>query len=92
MLLSHPDVEDAAVVGVMHQSKETETPRAYVIRKISSELSAKDLYQFARGKLASYKALDGGIVFTESIPRTASGKIQRFKLRETDNSVPLFGQ
>jgi hypothetical protein len=63
----------------------TEVPRAYVVRRTGPEaptaLTAEMVYHFARTRLASYKALDGGIVFVDHIPRTASGKVQRFKLK-----------
>ena len=45
-----------------------------------SLITADEVYAFARKQLASYKALDGGVVFVEEIPRTPSGKIQRYKL------------
>lgn len=60
-------------------------PRAFVVRSRDpalKRLTAKEVYNFARDKLASYKALDGGVIFVEEIPRTASGKIQRFKLSQ----------
>ena len=62
-----------------------EVPRAFVVRSRDpavSRLSAEEVYKFARQNLASYKALDGGVIFVEEIPRTASGKIQRFKLSQ----------
>ena len=47
-------------------------------------VSTKEVYEFARGKLATYKALNGGVVFVDASPRTASGKIQRFKCLQLD--------
>ena len=77
----HEQIDDVAVAGVLREDGLTEVPRAYVIRKKDAqELTANDIYGFARDRLASYKALDGGVVFVDSIPRTAVGKIQRFKL------------
>ena len=70
----------------MHQARATEVPRAFVVRRTDSEgkcnvaISKDEIYEFARKQLASYKALEGGIIFVNSIPRTASSKIQRFKL------------
>ncbi|RAH56303.1 adenylate-forming enzyme AfeA [Aspergillus piperis CBS 112811] len=84
-LLKHPEIEDAAVIGVTSRDGSTELPRAFVVRAKSltgSRLTADDVYNFARHQLASYKALDGGVIFVEEIPRTASGKIQRFKLSQ----------
>lgn len=65
-----------------------EAPRAYVIRRKqlreAEMLTAEEVYRFARTRLASYKAIDGGVCFVEEIPRTASGKIQRAKLARMD--------
>jgi len=47
-------------------------------------ITAEEVYQFSRTRLASYKALDGGVCFVEEIPRTPSGKIQRAKLTRMD--------
>lgn len=85
MLLKHHAIEDAAVSGVTQRDGTTEVPRAFIVRSktpAASRLTAEEVYKFARSQLASYKALDGGVVFMEEIPRTASGKIQRFKLSQ----------
>ncbi|EAW13115.1 adenylate-forming enzyme AfeA [Aspergillus clavatus NRRL 1] len=85
VLIKHPLIEDAAVTGVMSQDGSTEVPRAFVVKARGSSanrLTAEEVYLFARQQLASYKALDGGVIFVEEIPRTASGKIQRFKLSQ----------
>ena len=90
LLMVHPRVLDAAVVGVFRPDGVTEVPRAYVVPKNkprSKALSSEDVYDFARERLVSYKALNGGVKLVESIPRTASGKIQRFKLKEMDQQV-----
>ncbi|PWY82223.1 adenylate-forming enzyme AfeA [Aspergillus heteromorphus CBS 117.55] len=83
VLLTHPDITDAAVLGVQSSDKTTEVPRAYVVRSQSpsgTKISIDEIYRFAQARLAGYKALDGGVVFVTDIPRTASGKIQRAKL------------
>ncbi|KAJ6005950.1 hypothetical protein N7451_003894 [Penicillium sp. IBT 35674x] len=85
VLLQHPGITDAAVTGVNLPDGSGEVPRAFVVRSRDpavKRLTAKEVYNFARDKLASYKALDGGVIFVEEIPRTASGKIQRFKLSQ----------
>lgn len=85
MLKQHDQIADAAVAGIVRADGITEVPRAYVVRKAGSDtattLNAETVYQFARTRLASYKALTGGVVFVDHIPRTASGKVQRFKLK-----------
>ena len=91
VLLKHPGIQDAAVTGITLKDNITEVPRAFVMRtkKWSNPdqppLTEKDVYLFARNQLASYKALDGGVIFVEDIPRTASGKIQRFKLSQMNS-------
>ncbi|KAL4887424.1 hypothetical protein BJY04DRAFT_175884 [Aspergillus karnatakaensis] len=88
ILLKHPGIEDAAVTGVTSKDGSTEVPRAFVVRSktmAGSRLTSEEVYTFCRRQLASYKALDGGIVFVEEIPRTASGKIQRFKLTQMNS-------
>ena len=84
ILKQHDQIADAAVAGVLRADGITEVPRAYVVRKIEADtepLTAEAVYHFSRTRLASYKALDGGVVFVGHIPRTASGKVQRFKLK-----------
>ena len=89
VLRKHPAVADVAVVGVLRDDGVSEVPRAYIVRDSEvvargpTGVTAEEVYSFARERLASYKALDGGIVFVDSIPRTASGKIQKFKLKGT---------
>ena len=85
MLRQHKCIADAAIVGVRSENGQTEVPLAFVVRKPDSEaqdLQSQDVYSFARERLASFKALDGGVVFVKAIPRSALGKIQRFKLKD----------
>ncbi|KAJ6113086.1 hypothetical protein N7512_008410 [Penicillium capsulatum] len=85
VLLQHPGITDVAVTGVNMKDGSGEVPRAFIVRSRDpsvSRMTADEVYTFARQRLASYKSLDGGVVFVEEIPRTASGKIQRFKLSQ----------
>src|SRR5205085_5783103 len=66
ILKQHDQIADAAVAGVLRADGITEVPRAYVVRKIGADteaLTAEAVYHFSRTRLASYKALDGGVVF-----------------------------
>ncbi|KAB8342916.1 hypothetical protein FH972_022513 [Carpinus fangiana] len=83
-LLGHPQVKDAAVIGVRRQGDVSELPRAYVVHDGSGviSLSEKDVATFLQDRLAGYKSLDGGVKFVETIPRNTSGKILRRVLRE----------
>lgn len=77
---AHPDVADCAVVG--HTSKdraglEQIRPRAYVVLKTGCKADADDICEWVAQRTASYKHLKGGVLFVDSIPRNASGKILR---------------
>lgn len=79
LLISHPDILDAAVIGVEHEG--TEAPRAYVVVADRNKASADAIKRFVQGHAASYKQLRGGVVFMDAIPKSASGKILRKDLR-----------
>ncbi|THW73602.1 acetyl-CoA synthetase-like protein [Aureobasidium pullulans] len=79
-LVSHPLVQDVAVIGV-DGGEDGELPRAYVIRK-DNTLSESDLKVWSAERVAKYKWLTGGVKFVDQIPRNASGKILKNLLRE----------
>lgn len=82
-LLLHPDIADAAVVGVRpKQGDDTELPRAYVVRSGNSTLSVHEVKRFMSSQVARYKSLDGGVAFVDAIPRNSAGKVQRGILRD----------
>lgn len=62
----------------------SELPRAYLVRRPGSRErpTAAEIHKYMRERLASYKMLEGGIVFAEAIPKNASGKILKRILRE----------
>ena len=84
VLLSHPDIVDCAVIGVADPVRTgDEVPRGYIVRRAgSSGPNDKEVHAYMRERLASYKMLEGGIKWVETIPKTASGKILKRILRE----------
>ncbi|KAK7057531.1 4-coumarate--CoA ligase-like 7 [Favolaschia claudopus] len=90
VLLSHPDIADAAVIGLYSAKEATELPRAYVVHAhLEKVKSAQAKAEFARSvvkwiesKVARHKYLRGGVGVIEIIPKSAAGKILRRELRE----------
>ncbi|WP_298929082.1 benzoate-CoA ligase family protein [uncultured Ramlibacter sp.] len=78
-LMTHASVLEAAVIGVA-DTDELVKPKAYVVLKAGQVASAADLQQHVKGQLAPYK-YPRWIEFVPELPKTATGKIQRFKLR-----------
>ena len=81
LLISHPDIEDAAVIGVPN-SEAGELPMAFVVRKTNVSLTEKDVEIFVDENVAPYKKLRGGVEFIDEIPKSLSGKIMRRELKD----------
>jgi fatty-acyl-CoA synthase len=79
VLIRHPAVQEVAVVGLPDE-RWGEAPHAFVVLKPSASASADDLRQFARDNLAHFKA-PRDIHFVDELPKTATGKIQKYVLR-----------
>jgi fatty-acyl-CoA synthase len=79
VLLRHPSVQEVAVVGLPHE-KWGEAPHAFVVLKPGATLTEDELRGFARERLAGFKVPKGMTVVTE-LPKTATGKIQKYVLR-----------
>ena len=78
-LVGHPAVLEAAVVGKEDEQKLVK-PKAYVVLKPGTKASEDELKAYVKEKLAPYK-YPRWIEFAAELPKTATGKIQRFKLR-----------
>ena len=81
-LNEHPDVLEAAVVGHPDDQGMVK-PKAYVVRSPGSNVTADSLVQFSRDRLAAWK-YPRWVEFVSELPKTASGKVQRFRLRDTE--------
>jgi fatty-acyl-CoA synthase len=79
-LYTMPGVEDAQVVGVP-DAKYGEVVGAFIRRAAGSDITEGDVQEFARARMARYKA-PKYVFFVDAYPMTASGKIQKYKLRE----------
>jgi fatty-acyl-CoA synthase len=78
-IFSHPDVAEVAVIGVP-DDKWGETIKALVVKAEGSDLTEQELIDYVKGKVARYKA-PSSVEFREVLDRTATGKLQKFKLR-----------
>ena len=79
-ILAHPGVYETAVIPVA-DDKWGEVPKALVIAKPGVRLSEAELLEFCRSRIAHYKC-PRSIVFVESLPKTATGKVLKKHLRQ----------
>ncbi|MGH3549155.1 MAG: AMP-binding protein [Pseudonocardiaceae bacterium] len=79
-LFSHPAVAEVAVIGTP-SDRWGETVKALVVLAADEQVTEQELIAYCKERLAGYKA-PTSVEFREAIPRTATGKIQKFKLRQ----------
>lgn len=79
--MGHPEVAEAAVIGIAHP-KWDERPLLVVVRAAGSEISGEDILAFMDGKIAKWWMPDE-VAFVDELPHTATGKIHKLKIRET---------
>jgi len=80
VLLRHPAVQEAAIVGLPHD-KWGEAPHAYVVLKAGASATEPELIAYTRDRLAHFKA-PHSVTFVQELPKTATGKIQKYVLRK----------
>lgn len=80
LLRTHPDVNEAAVIGIPH-AKYGEVPKAFIVTNKDKKLMEDDIKNFIKGKVSDYKQLKGGVTFLKEIPKNAAGKILKLKLK-----------
>jgi fatty-acyl-CoA synthase len=81
-VLSHDAVLEAAVIGIPDE-RWGERPKAFVALKPGRDASADELIEHVRSRIAGYKTPDA-IDFVEELPKTSTGKVQKFELRERE--------
>jgi acyl-CoA synthetase (AMP-forming)/AMP-acid ligase II len=79
-IFSHPAVAEVAVIGVP-SDRWGETIKALVVVAAESKVTEQEIITYCKERLAGFKT-PTSVEFRESIPRTATGKIQKFKLRQ----------
>ncbi len=85
VLLAHPSVLEAAVVGMAH-AKWGETPVAHVVLRAESAATEEQLRQHCRERLAGFK-VPTQVRFVTELPKTATGKIQKYVLRKQLSAI-----
>jgi fatty-acyl-CoA synthase len=80
VLHTHPRVFDAAIIGIPDE-KWGEVGKAFIVLKPGGTVSNGEILEFLKGKVAKYK-IPKCVEYVEELPKTASGKIQKFLLKE----------
>ena len=85
VLLQHPAVQEVAIVGMPHE-RWGEAPHAFVVLRQGAHADERELREFARANLAHFKA-PHSVTFIEELPKTATGKIQKYVLRARQTAI-----
>ena len=85
VILKHTAVQEAAVVG-MADAQWGETPHAFVVLRSGATVESNELREFVRARLAHFKC-PRAFHFVPELPKTATGKIQKFVLRGKKASI-----
>ena len=80
VLMSHPAVQDAAIVGMAHPVLGEEI-KAYAVKRPGMEVAAEELRQHCQGKLAPFK-IPKDFEFRSELPKNAMGKTLKYMLKE----------
>ena len=92
-MISHPNVNDVAVIGV--DQDHTEVPRAYVVLSQGIERSpvvGEKIREWIDSRVSHHKRLRGGVRFVDEIPKSAAGKILRRNLKDVAKQEEQSGK
>ena len=81
LLISHPNINDVAVIGIPDRVS-GELPKAFVVRR--GDVTSREIIEFVARKVPPQKRLRGGVEFVDKIPKSPSGKILRRLLRKQE--------
>jgi fatty-acyl-CoA synthase len=84
LLYGHPAVQEACVIGY-HDTHRGESVKALVVPRAGVDTDADNVIAWARGHMAAYK-VPHAIEFVDSLPKTATGKVQWRALQEKENA------
>src|SRR5690242_16646189 len=85
VLLRHPAVQEVAIVGLPHE-RWGEAPHAFVVLTKGATATGDELCEFTRAHLAHFKS-PHGVTFVDELPKTATGKIQKYVLRSGRSAI-----
>jgi acyl-CoA synthetase (AMP-forming)/AMP-acid ligase II len=80
VLIGHPEIADAAVIGVPDKESGEELPKAFVVRSPGSELTEEAVMEYMAGKVAPHKKIRF-VEFIDAVPKSSAGKILRKDLK-----------
>jgi len=80
VLYKHPAVLETAVIAIPDE-KWGEVPKAIIVLKPAPAVTEEEIIQFCRANMAHFKA-PKAVEFVEALPKTATGKLQKYRLRE----------
>lgn len=84
ILYQHPDVLEAAVIGIPHPQRVQE-PKVFIVRKEGASIAEHDIRHYLKDKIAAY-AMPHAIEFRETLPKSAIGKILKKMLVEEEKA------
>ena len=81
-IMAHPAVLETAVIGVPDE-RWGERPKAFVVLRAGRQVTAADIVEHVRERIARYK-VPRDVEFVTALPKTSTGKVQKFELREKE--------
>lgn len=91
LLLKHPAIKEAAIIGVPHKV-DVARARAFIVKRQNSNATEEDILSYMKIHVNPNKQITGGIVFVESLPTTPTGKIQKRGLVELTKQYAIIDE